>query len=126
MPESISWSTSFAVLLGPRVVQSGTLEVDAYDKIHIELAAGATNVDVDVQPSGAPGDVQFLVVTADSYTSAVTYSADAGATTAVLDGPLTLIGAGAVTLLADPPRTLRFGNPDADPVSVDILVGRSA
>lgn len=126
MPESIAWSTSFAVLLGPRVVQSGALAVDAYDKLSVHLDAGAAAVDVDVQPAATAGDVQLLVIAADSYDAGVTYSADAGATSAVLDGLLVLIGAGAVSLLADPPQTLQFANPSGDPVSVDILVGRSA
>lgn len=126
MPESITWSTSVVVQLGPRLVQTGTLTVDAYDKINVRLDAGATDIDVDVQPSGTAGDVQILLLTASSYPAGVTYSADAGATTATLDGPLTLIGAGAVTLLADPPQVLRLTNPAADPVDVEILVGRRA
>ena len=126
MAESVTWSTSFTVLLGPRVVQSGTLTVDAYDKISVQLDAGAADVNVDVQPSVTVGDVRLLVITASSYEAGVSYSADGGTTTTVLDGPLALIGAGAITLLANPPQVLQFDNPGADPVSVDILVGRSA
>lgn len=124
MPESISWSVTFDALLGPRIAAAGTQVVSAYDKINLQLAAGATAVDVDVQPSATAGDVELLVITASSYEAAVTYSVDAGTTTVVLDGPVVLIGAGAVSLLADPPQSLQLANPDTDPVDVDILVGR--
>jgi hypothetical protein len=126
MPETINWSVTFDAVLGPRVAGSGTQVLDAYDKLSVELAAGAANVDVDTQPSATAGEVKLMVVTAGRYDVGVTISADSGTTTALLDGPLVLIGAGAVSLLADPPQTLQFDNPHTDPVEVDILVGRQA
>jgi hypothetical protein len=99
---------------------------DAYDKVSVQLAAGDSDVDVELQPSSTAGDVRLLVITAGSYEAGVTFSADAGGTTLGLDGPVVLIGAGPVSLLADPPKTLRFANPAADPVDVEILVGRQA
>ncbi|MGY1829086.1 hypothetical protein ACI8AA_01510 [Geodermatophilus sp. SYSU D01180] len=126
MSETINWSVNFAVVLGPKAAASGSQTTDAYDKMSIQLAAAATDVDVDVQPSAAAGDVQLLIIMASSYKADVSFSADAGTTSFVLDGPLVLIGAGPVSLLADPPQTLRFANPSADPVDVNILVGRQA
>jgi hypothetical protein len=126
MSETITWSVNVAVTLGPKAAVSGSRTVDAYDKTSIQLAAASTDVDVDVQPSATAGDVRLLVITASSYEADVSVSADAGTTRFVLDGPLVLIGAGPVSLLADPPRTLRFANPSADPVDMDILVGRQA
>jgi hypothetical protein len=124
--EKIKWSTTFDVALGPRIMESGSTETGAYDKLHLELAGNDVDIDTAIQPSGNPGDVKLLVLRASKYDVGVTYSADAGATKRVLDGPVVLIGAGAVSLLADPPKTLRFTNPDANPVSIDILVGRKA
>jgi hypothetical protein len=66
------------------------------------------------------------MIAASSYDAKVTFSADAGTTKFLLDGPVVLIGTGPVQLLAGPPKTLRFSNPDADPVDIDILVGRKA
>ncbi|MFP5282348.1 MAG: hypothetical protein ACLGIF_02745, partial [Actinomycetes bacterium] len=76
------------------------------------------------QPSANGGDVELLVLTASSYEADVTFSADAGGTDFVLNGPVVLVGSGAVSLLAAAPQTLRFNNPGADPVDIDILVGR--
>ena len=124
MAETISWSVNFDAMLGPKIAVAGAQTLGAYDKISIQLAAAAADVDVDVQPSATSGDVRLLVITASSYDAEVTVSADAGATDFTMDGPLVLIGAGAVGLLADPPQTLRFSNPDTAPVDIDILVGR--
>ena len=126
MAESINWSVTFDAVLGPRIAASGTQTLGAYDKLSIQLAAAATDVDVDVQPSATAGDVQLLVITASSYEAQVTFSADAGTTEVTLVGPVVLIGTGAVGLLANPPQTLRFANPDADTVDIDILFGREA
>jgi hypothetical protein len=124
MPETINWSINFDAVLGPRIAEAGTQTVGAYDKISFHLDSAATDVDVDVQPSTTAGDVQLLVITASSYEAAVTYSPDGGTTPFTLDGPVVLIGAGAVSLLAGAPQTLRFANPDTDPVDIEILVGR--
>ena len=124
MPETINWSFSIAAVNGPRISGSDTLEVDAYDKVNVALAAGATDIDVEVQPSAAAGRVRVLSIASTSYDSGITFSADAGTTNFPLDGPVVLIGSGAVELLADAPQTLRFSNTTADDVTVDILVGR--
>jgi hypothetical protein len=126
MTETINWSVTFDAVLGPRIAASGTQTIDAYDKVSIQLDAEAVDVDVDVQPSTTAGEVQLLVITASSYEAEVTFSADAGTSEFTLDGPVVLIGAGAVGLLAEPPQSLRFANPDTDPVDIDVLVGRQA
>jgi len=126
MPETINWSVTFDAVLGPRVSATGAQVVDAYDKLSIQLDGNAADVDVDLQPSGTGGDVELLVMRASSYTAGVTFSADAGASEFTLNGPVVLIGSGSIALLADPPQVVRLTNPDADPVAIDILVGRQA
>lgn len=129
MPETINWSITFDAVLGPRIAEAGTQAVEAYDKISIHLAALTTEaVEVEVQPSSGAGDVRLLVITASSYEAAVTYSPNGpdDTTAFTLDGPVVLIGAGAVRLLADQPEKLWFANPGDTPVDIEILVGRQA
>lgn len=124
MPETINWSFSVAAVDGPRVYGSDALDVDAYDKASVALAAGDSDVDVEVQPSNTAGRVRALVIGSSAYDAGITFSADAGTTVFALDGPIVLIGSGAVELLADAPQTLRFSNTTTGDVTVDILVGR--
>jgi hypothetical protein len=124
MSEQIDWSVAFTAVLGPKVSESGRHKVGAYDKLSVSLEGNASDIDIEVQPSASAADVELLVIRASSYDPPVTYSADEGANEFELDGPLVLIGTGAVGLLAKPPQKLRFGNVDTDPVSVEILVGR--
>lgn len=124
MPEILNWSFSVGAVGGPRVAGSAALEVGAYDKARVTLAAGATVVDVQLQPASTAGKVDVLVIGASAYDAGITFSADAGTTTFELLGPLVLIGRGAVGMLAPAPQTLRFGNTTTADVTVDILVGR--
>lgn len=124
MPEIINWSFSVDVTLGPKLTGSDSLTVGAYDKASIAIAAGAADVDVQVQPANVAGKVQVLVLRAETYDPDLTISADGGATSFPLDGPLVLLGAGAVALLADAPQTLRFSNGTTADIGVDVLIGR--
>jgi hypothetical protein len=126
MPETINWTLNLQVPLGPRVAQSGALTVEAYDKVNLTLEAGATDVDVDVQPASTAGQVTFVAITASVYDELLTYSPDGGTTTHALEAPVALLGAGAVALLNAAPEQLRLANGTADPVTVEILVGRDA
>jgi hypothetical protein len=125
MPETINWAATFDTTLGPKIAISGKEIVAAYDKISVQLPGKANTIDVKLQPSNVAGDVRLLVVTSTSYAVKATLSADAGTTSRELDGPLVLIGSGAVGLLSTTaPQTLRFTNPDKDPIEIQILVGR--
>jgi hypothetical protein len=126
MPETMNWSFSIEAVQGPRISGSDALQVDAYDKVSVELDAGATNVNVQIQPADAAGRVQLLVIRSSAYDPAITFSADAGATSFALDGPVVLVGNGPVTLLAVAPQTLRLANGTADGITVDVLVGRDS
>ena len=124
MPEVINWSFSVDVTLGPKLTGSDSLTVGAYDKAGVVIAAGAANVDVQVQPANVAGRVQVFVLRAETYDPDLTISADGGATSFPLDGPLVLLGAGAVALLADAPQTLCFSNGTTADIGVDVLIGR--
>jgi hypothetical protein len=125
MAEKIKWAVHIDVAAGPKLSATDVIEVEAYDKVGITLDAGAADVDVELQPGGA-GQVTLLMIKASNYDPAITFSADGGATTVPLDAPLVLIGTGAVSLLADAPQQLQWDNGTADPVQVDIFVGRDA
>lgn len=125
MSIKVNWSFNATVQGGPKlsIVDKPALTVGAYDLVTATIDAGAAGVNVDLQPSNTAGDVVLLVITSDTYDSTITYSAGGGAIT--LDGPHLLVGAGAVGLLgATPPVALSFDNPLADPIAVQVLVGR--
>lgn len=115
---------------GPSVnVKQSPIEVGAYDVVSATLPPenGGTPSDttVEVQPAGTAGSVLLFVISADTYDDGVTY--DVGGTGRALNGPLMLVGSGAVTLLgATPPETLTFHNATTNPVQVQVLVGRQA
>jgi hypothetical protein len=126
MPETMNWSFSIEAVQGPRISGSDALQVDAYDKVSVDLEAGAADVNVQIQPANAAGRVQLLVIRATAYDPAISFSADAGTTVFALDGPVVLVGAGPVALLATAPQTLQLSNGTATDVTVDILVGRDS
>jgi len=133
MAESISWLFSIDVAGGPTVAGKGVVALDAYDKLSVEVPAKAGNAagsaDVEVHPAAAAGAVSLLAVTAATYAPGVTYKIGTGnaAKTFALDGPLLLVGSGAVGLLGSPtPVKVAFENDTADPVIIGILVGRDA
>lgn len=126
MPHTINWTTSLQVPNGPRLAESGAVGVEAYDRISVVVEAGDLEVDVEVQPSAADGQVTVVALSASSYGGDLTYSPDGGTTAFALEAPVALVGAGAVALLAAAPQQLRLANGGDDPVTVDILVGRDA
>lgn len=130
MPETINWSFAVEAVQGPRISGSDALKVDAYDKISVVLAAdlatNPTKVDVQVQPADADGKVHLLVIRASAYDTEIKFSVDESNEAPFdLDGPVVLIGTGAVSLLAKAPQTLHFSNGTSSDVTVDILVGRN-
>jgi len=125
MAETINWAVHIDVAAGPKLSASGANEFEAYDKVGVTLDAGATDVDVELQPGGA-GQVTLLMIKASNYDPDLTYSPDGGTTEIPLDAPLVLIGVGAVGLLAAAPQELQFDNGTGDPVQIEIFIGRDA
>jgi len=123
----ISWAFNAAVAGGPQISLANTppIKVDAYDLVTATLAASKKNIVVNIQPSGTAGDVVLLALSSDAYDKTVTYDPGGGAQK--LDGPVLLVGPGAVGLLgATPPKSMSFDNGLAKPVTVQVLVGRKA
>lgn len=127
MAEKIRWTASVQVIGGPGISTSRTIEVEAYDSIKVEVETTDVDKEVEVQPSATAGQVKLLVLTADRYSPDLTYKVNDTTNPAVpLDEPQFLAGARAVGFLDPAPVGLFFTNASAEPVSVQILVGRDA
>lgn len=66
MSEKINWSFNIQVVGGPKLSESQTMEVEAYDKIQVTVEDGASDKKVELQP-GASGQVCFLMISSDQY-----------------------------------------------------------
>lgn len=125
MPETINWTLSVQVAGGPTISAIRSLSVDAYDVVNVVIPAGATEVEVAVQP-GSADQVQFLLINSNQYGADLTYTLTSGGSEIALDAQLLLVGEGAVGLLGSAPETLFFSNGLPNDASIQILVGRRA
>jgi hypothetical protein len=118
--EKLLWSVMVKAVDGPQVAASGSMPVEAYDKIRVTVAAGATQ-QVDLSPGGV-AEVTALVISPDAPDALLTY--DVNGTDVALDAPHVLLG-GAVALVGDP-TSLTFTNGTAADAEITILVARDA
>lgn len=110
---------------GPSIARGFKLTVDAVDLVDVSVADGAADEEIELQPGGA-GQVQFLLLVADSYDPALTYKVNKAANPSHdLDRELLLVGDGALGLLVDPPKSLLFSNGTGKAITVRALVGRN-
>jgi hypothetical protein len=125
---AIDITTNFVATVagGPSLGRSFKLAVDAFDLVDVSIDDGAADEAVELQPGGA-GQVQFLLVVADSYDPALSYKVNAaGNPSHDLDRELLLVGEGALGLLDDAPNELLFSNATGQAISVRVLIGRNA
>jgi hypothetical protein len=125
MPETIVVTVSADVASGPKLKESRTLAIDAYDKFSVTVADGTSDLEVDLQPGGA-GSIQLLVVKSNVYGEDLKYTVNADTTDHVLDQPHVLIGTGSVALYGAEPTKLVFDNGLGSDAQIQILVGRDA
>jgi hypothetical protein len=125
MPD-LKLSASVTATNGPTITVNRTIAVDAFDKIEVTVASGATK-EVELQPGGV-GKVQLLVAVANWYGPDITYKINVDPAVYPLDQPLILAGHGAITLFGDPPNKLAIANTSAAANAKDtiitILIGR--
>jgi hypothetical protein len=124
---NITWQFQAAIPGGPAfTISQPNIAVQAYDVASATVAAGASNVDVAVQPSSSPGDVVFVVVSSDTYDAGLTYKVDGGASAHALDAPHVLLGAGAVGLMngGAAPQKLTFSSALAKDALIQVVAGR--
>lgn len=114
---------------GPTFALNQTLKVDAYDKVDVTVAVGATGLNVELQP-GAAGQVQFIAILSSCYSEELTFKVNGGADVRKLDQPQLFMGKGAVSMFDPAPKTLTFDYTSSDAkaqnAEVQILVGRDA
>jgi hypothetical protein len=131
---NLNAAASFQIPGGPTLAVAATLAIEAYDRIDVTVAPGASDKVVEIQP-GAAGRVQLLVIKSSLYDAKISYTVSDGTDDSdpvTLDAPQTFIGAGAVGLFGiDPPSLLKFSNAFTGPdptkeARIEILVGRDA
>jgi hypothetical protein len=122
MPISINHTFSARVNGGPSLVESSTLDYDAYEVIQVTIPADGTDVDVNLS---ADSGALLLAIMSTAYDD-IKYDVAGGGSDIVLDGPHILIGAGIISLLDAAPGQLTFSKGSGDDAFVTILVGRDA
>jgi hypothetical protein len=124
---NITWQFQAAIPGGPAfLISQPAIAVQAYDVATATIAAGASNVDLTVQPSSTAGDVVFVMVNSDQFGDGLTYVVDGGTDTHALDAPHVLLGSGAVGFMnaGAPPQTLTFSSTLTTDANVQVVVGR--
>ena len=126
MSEKIKYSLNIQVAGGLSIPVIGEITTDAYGKIQVDVPAGASNLEVNLQPNGTDL-MEFLLIKASTYDPVLTYKVNSDSATAIpLDSPHVFTGKGAVGILDSAPHKLFFSNGLTVDVTVDILVGRDA
>lgn len=126
MSSTISLSLKVNVTAGPALLVSKAITVEAYDKISVLVAAGATDIAVDIQP-GLSSQVELLCIISSEYGKDLKYNVhDTAATAIALDQAQLFLGQGAVGLLGTALDKLFFTNNLTKDASIEILVGRDA
>jgi hypothetical protein len=118
--EQLLWSVMIRADNGPRIARSGSLKVEAYDKVAVSVAAGQSQ-EVELGAATA-GSIRCLVISPAVTDELLTY--EVGGTAIPLDEPQFLLG-GAIALAGNPTK-LTFTNGTAADTDIQILVGRDA
>jgi hypothetical protein len=134
MPEKITWSISAQVASGPRMKESQTMEVEAYDKFRVTIENDETEKEIEVIP-GNSNNACFLIISSDKYNDTTDAGVnlnfkvnDTGNPSINLDAPIFLIGKGATGMLesGNAPQKFFFSNSLGEAVNIEILVGRDS
>lgn len=120
MTENLVWKMTVRAEGGPQLTSSGTLAVEAYDKLSVVVPAGG-DVAVDLGPAGS-GQITCLVIVPSAPSDDLSY--EVGGDSIKLDQSQFLLG-GAVNLTGNP-AGLTLANAGGQDSAVDILVGRDA
>lgn len=108
---------------GPTVTKSSTVEVGAYDVLKSTATKNGGTASFDLQPEDV-GNVEFFAASSDNYAS-LAFAVDGGSSV-TMDGPMMLVGAGAVSLLGATLLTIVFTNSDTEAdANIIVYVGRS-
>jgi len=124
---NITGQFSATVPGGPALNLKLQVPYQSYDVTSATIAASASNVALEIQPSTTVGDVVFVVVYSDQYGAGLTYKVDSSTTVVVLDQPHIMMG-GAVNYMnpAAPPQKLTFSSALTKDANVQVVVGRKS
>jgi hypothetical protein len=126
MTEKIVIKANIGVENGPSLNVNRVMEVQAYEKIDVEIEPNDTDKVVKL-PSTVQGEILLLVITSSWYGDTITYKVNAAAGVFKLDQPHLLIGNSSVTMLDPTPTQFLFsytkGTNAPDVVQVQILLG---
>jgi hypothetical protein len=134
MAKMTSWNLNMQVIGGPSSNASGSLNVDAIDKLDIVVPKAtdgkAGTILIEVQP-GSPSSMQFLFITSSHYSSLKCIAdpnvdPEKSGPSIPLEYPLMLLGGGFLTLLKFNQAIFRFENGSDNEAFVTIMIGRSA
>lgn len=124
MSTTIKWSLNITVTGGPRLVPSGTIDIESYEVIDVDVATGASAT----LALNALDEASFLVITSNAYDAADLTYAIGGGSAVPFTSPILLFSAAEIALLGNPlPDTIEVENniPDTT-VKVAALIGRDA
>jgi hypothetical protein len=103
--------------------------VEALEQLSVQIPDGAADLQV-AGTSGANTDLSFVMIRATVYDPKLTYKLGKKTNPAiVLDGPLVMMGSGAIAVLAGgggDMKSLFFSNATGADISVAVVVGRDA
>jgi hypothetical protein len=123
----VNYSFNLQVETGPSVIISGNYDVEAYDRISVNIKATEEEV-VRVQPNDLK-ELDFIIIESSQYDPAgLTYEiiGDPANKKIPLDRAQFLVGKSLVELLPAVPQEIKFKNDLSSDVRVTILVGRRA
>lgn len=138
---NVSWSTSIQVAGGPTVTATeGPFVAEAIDRIDVTIPANTNNKEVDLQPSDSKS-IHLLLIKSSRYGEDIKFKASGDGTEAggggggddtetgddgvLLTGPQ-LYSKGTISLLHEKPKKLKFTNPTATDIQIEIFVARDA
>lgn len=125
MSTTVKWSLNLSVTGGPRLVPSGTTDVEAYEVIDVDVPGDGVSVEISL--GGGGGDLSLFAVTASRYDAQdLSYTINGGVTEYVLDAPHVMIGSGATAHVDPVPTALHVTNGTGEEVRISVLIGRDA
>ncbi len=123
MSDVVTYELSLSTPEGPELVVADHFDSEAVEKIEVVAPKNSVPITVNVAVLG----VTALFITADNYTGDLTFTVNELEAVLTLNGPLMLIGEGALALLAIGITDLVFTNADATTdANITIMVTRDA
>lgn len=128
MNEKIVVAVNIGIQNGPSMNLNRTMEVDAYEKINVNIKNGDTDRVVELWPSDKVGQVVLLAIVSNWYGDTITYKVNEDTNIFKLDQPHLLFGNSSVIMLDSKPKQLKFSYVTApasklDSVQIQILIG---